>query len=350
MPLPTGLLAWRMANAKGTPHGFGPQVKRGAEILEGPYPQTFTDFIGQEKARLQILAAITSAARRDAPMDHMLLASGSPGIGKTALSRLTASMLGTGFVELGGSVGDRDVVKAIRTMQDGDCLFLDEVHRLVSRGKARAEWLLTLLQDGVIQLPTGVVTAPKITVIAATTDAQKLPETILDRFPIKPVLEPYSDEEAVQIARISAQRLGFGDLLPLPVVDQWLSQVAKACDNNPRRMGQLLTSVRDVALTNDCADLGEAGYDIATALDWNGLTTDGLTASDQDYLLALFSYGGTAGLPSIKAMLGEDQVGHTEKHLIQRGYVKVTPRGRELTDYGLERTHALATEKMEETA
>lgn len=345
---PANLIAYRLAKGAGGPGG--PKVKRGAEILEGPYPKSFTDFIGQEKARMQLLAAITSSAKRNEPMSHALLASGTPGIGKTTLGRLTASVLQTGFVELGGLVTDKDAVMALKAMKDGDVLFLDEVHRLVSRGKAKAEWLLTLLQDGTIHTPTGVVQAPRITVIAATTDAQKLPETILDRFPIKPVLDPYSDDEATKIALLTAERLGFGDVVPLPADTGWLTGVAKACDNNPRRMGDLLESVRDVALSTDCANLLPNGYSLDIALDWNGLTPDGLTTTAQHYLLGLFGYGGRAGLPSIKALLNEEQVGHTEKLLIQKGLIQVTPQGRELTPIGIDRALELAAEKLEVTA
>ena len=89
-------------------------VRRGAEILEGPYPKRFTEFVGQENAVLQIITAVTSAIERQVPMRHVLLASGYPGVGKTALGRLTADLLGTGFVELGGKVKDVDAAAAIR--------------------------------------------------------------------------------------------------------------------------------------------------------------------------------------------------------------------------------------------
>lgn len=347
-----GLVAYKLAQASSKPKMRGPAVKHGvAEILDGPYPQSFVDFVGQETAVLQIMTSITSAAKRKESVSHILLGSGNAGVGKTALARLTAASINRGFVELGGSIGEKDAAAALKVMSDGDVLFIDEVHRLVSRGKSKAEWLLTLLQDGELQLPTGVIKAPDITVIAATTDMEKLPRTILDRFGVQPILEPYTNPEAVKIALITCKRLGFGDTIPLPADTAWLLGVALACDNNPRRMGNLLMSVRDIALTTDCDNLhGDDGYDLTTALQWNGLTTDGLTRMAQDYLLALFTMAGVAGLPSIKAMLGEEQIIQTERLLIQRGYVIVGQRGRELTDYGMERATALATEKMEAMA
>lgn len=324
----------------GTPGG--PRVKRGIEILDGPYPKAFAEFIGQTMARTQILAAITTAVVMKEPMGHMLLASGVPGVGKTALARLTAFKLGAGMVELSGLVTDKDACAAIKVMEDGDVLLLDEVHRLVSGGKAKAEWLLTLLQDGELHMPTGVVIAPKITVIAATTDKEKLPQTILDRFQVQPILENYNTIEGLAIAQMQAVRLGYGsEVLPMPEVTDWLAEVARAARNNPRRISQLLASVRDVVLS-DPSSVSESGYDITTALKWNGLTADGITRIGQDYLVALVAYGGTAGLPTIKALLNEQELTHTERDLIQSGYIEITARGRMLTEYGSERALELA--------
>ena len=343
----TGLLAYKLAQATTQPRIACANVKRGDAILDGPYPKSFSEFVGQEQARLQLIAAIGSAYKRGTSVDHILLASGQPGIGKTTLGRLVAHKIQRGFFEVGGTVTEKDMQMVLKQMEDGDVLFLDEVHRLVNRGKAKAEWLLQLLQDGVIVTPRGVVVAPQITVIAATTDAQKLPETILDRFPIKPVLLPYTEAEACRIANTTATRLGFGDLIPMPAQSEWLAGVARACDNNPRRMTQLLVAVRDVALASDNANLSEAeGYDLSTALEWNGLTEDGLSRTSQDYLLVLFAYDGTAGLPSMKAALNEEQLRHTEKQLIQKGFIKVTSRGRELTDLGMDRAMQIAQEEM----
>lgn len=340
------------ASNSGGHRGRGPKVKRGLEILNGPYPQSFPDFIGQETARSQILAAIGGAQVMDRPMDHLLLASGSPGVGKTALARLTTHKLGAGMVELSGLVNDKDAAAAVKVMEDGDVLFLDEIHRLFSQGKGRAEWLLTLLQDGELHLPTGVVTAPKITVIAATTDKEKLPQTVLDRFVTQPILIPYTPDEGVKIAQSQARRLGFGgEYLPSPTTNQWLLAVSRATKQNPRRIGQLLATVRDVALSTDLKNFDqEYGYDISLALKWNGLTEDGITRVGQDYLVGLLAYGGTAGISTLRALLGEELLIHTERELIQDGYIEITPRGRVLTDFGTERALALHDTEMENIA
>jgi len=340
----TQYLAWRMANTTRTTSG--PTVKRGDDILDGPYPQSFAEFVGQDMAVDQIMAAIMSAFHRTARLDHVLLDSGSPGIGKSSLARLIAHRRGAGFVELGGNVKETDAAKALKSMVDGDILFLDEIHRLVHRGKAGIEWLLTLMEEGQLHLPTGVVKAPDITVIGATTDGQKLPQTILDRFPIKPVLEPYSDAEALQIAVLTAKRQGFGDILPMPTSTAWLAHVAAACVNNPRRIRQLLIAVRDSSLAKGLTP-GEDGYDITVALTWSGLTRDGLDRLAQQYLVGLLSYGGVTGASTLKALLQTEHIQHTEDDLVQRGYVQVTPKGRALTDFGQERAESLAEELIE---
>jgi len=333
-----GPIAQRLA-ARGM--ASGPTVKRGTDILRPEDPKRFDDFIGQTTARSMILAAVKSALRRNKPLGHLLLASGLPGIGKTTLARLTATLLDTGFVELGGTVTDRDAIKAMRVMEDGDVLFLDEVHRLISNGKARAEWLLTLLEDGTIQTPGGTFEAPRVTVIAATTDAQRLPQTILDRF-VQPVLEEYTVSEAVQIAGGAALRIGFGTAeLPMPQNTAWLERVAQASNNNPRLITPLLQQVRDIAIAEALANLQNDGYDIGKALVWSGLTEDGLTSQAQNYLIALFVSNGTAGVKTIAAAIGEEQVAQTERLLIHKGLIVINSRGRSLTDLGDERAEQL---------
>ncbi len=332
--------------------GKGPQRKTGLAIFgDGPYPHSLDNFVGQRQARLQIVSAMTAAQKMGKPMDHMLLASGVPGIGKTTLAKLVAFHMGAGIVELAGLVGDREVAMALHVMRAGDVLFLDEVHRLVNRGKSRAEWLLTLLQDGELVTPTGVVKAPPITIIAATTDKQLLPETILDRFALQPVLEYYSDAEAMVIALTHARRMGFGveAELPLPESRDWLFQVALACNNNPRKMGMLLTSVRNICYSQQpVTDL--TGPVMAEALLWAGLTPDGLDKVAQGYLTGLYGNGGQAGIATLKALLDEEQLRHTEKLLIQKGFVTVSAKGRELTGLGNDRAQELIETAIKEMA
>jgi Holliday junction DNA helicase RuvB len=330
------MVAWRLANAGG--HGSSSgisvhvEVKRGPDAIfgDGPYPRTLDKFIGQPLAKEQLASAMLSAAKRGAPMEHTLLASGYPGIGKTALAKIVAATLKVGYVEVGGTVTVKDIRPVLHVMQDHDVLFIDEIHRLVSQGKRNAEWLLQLLQDGVLALPTGVERAPRITVIGATTDAQKLPETILGRFPIQPILEPYNAGEAFAICLQTAERLETN------VTREQAIRVSEAANYNPRAMDRILRAVRNIQVAGlETDDI------VARALVWTGLSSDGLTAMAQDYLMLMYGYGGTAGQATMKAALNEIAIDMTEKLLIQKGFIVVTPRGRELTKLGVSRAQAL---------
>jgi Holliday junction resolvasome RuvABC ATP-dependent DNA helicase subunit len=95
-------------------------------------------------------------------------------------------------------------------MEDGDVLFLDEIHMLVAGGKAGAEWLLPLLQNGVLITAKGAEEVPRVTILGATTDVQKLPERFISRFKHRPLLVPDTDEEGTEIALIRASRSGSG--------------------------------------------------------------------------------------------------------------------------------------------
>ena len=334
------MLAWKLSYAhKGGSSALGVDIKRGDAAIfgDGPYPQRMTEFIGQEAAKNQIMTSMISAATRKAPLPHTLLASGYPGIGKTALAKLISASLHVGYVEVGGTVTLKDIQPILEAMQPRDVLFIDEIHRMVSSGKRNAEWLLQLLQDGVLVLPTGVVKINPITVIAATTDAQKLPQTILDRFLIQPVLEPYTETEAVQISQTSATRLG----VELPIGEH--HRIAAAADYNPRVIGRLLMTCRDVVLgMPGCPD------PVNQAIQWTGFTADGLPRPAQDYLMLLLGYGGLAGQTTLKAALNESEVGQTERVLIQRGFIAVTGKGRELTKLGIQRAQELLADNKED--
>lgn len=318
--------------------GATPSPLVGDAIFEGTdYPRTWDGFVGQERAVAQLRAACFSARYRQQRMDHCLIASGIAGIGKTALAKLIAADLGTGLVEISGKVTVDDVRPILQGMQDNDVLFFDEIHQAVSGGAAKAEWLLQLLQDGALVTKSGVELLPKITVIAATTDVQKLPTTIIGRFPIKPVLQPYTAAQAEQIAHTVAKKLGFGDLVPY--YDD-LSTIAVASNGNPRDMRALLIALRD-------SYLAYQAYDLDLALDWVGVTKDGLTRVAQDYLIVLLTmFEGRGGEKSIGSALNEPgPLRHTEQLLVQAGYITITPSGREMTEDGVTRTVALLAER-----
>lgn len=319
----------------------GPTPKRGEEIFgDGPYPRNWDQFVGQSTAVRHLKAVIASARARGTRLDHVLLASGMGGVGKSSLARLIAYLCGVGFMELSGPVTVDEARSALRGMQDGDILFLDEIHQLVSGGKGRAEWLLHLLQDGRLLTASGAEPMPDVTIIGATTDSQRLPTTILGRFRIRPVLEAYTDDEALQIIQGMAVKLEFGtDLFPMPPNDT-LSAIATAANNAPRDMTAVLVAYRDTYYD------GEPGFDLNTALAWAGVSSDGLNRIAQDYLLVLVSCEGKASIATIAGMLGEPgPLGHTENLLSQRGYVTIESGGRRLTVDGVRRAGKLLQER-----
>lgn len=315
----------------------GPTPKHGEEIFEGDYPHSWEELIGQKAAVAQILAAMRSATMRDKRLDHVLLSSGLHGIGKSSIARLIAWGMGVGFMELSGPVSVDEARVVLRSMEDGDVLFYDEIHQAVTGGKSKAEWLLHLLQDGRLLTARGSEQAPDITVIGASTDSGRLPLTILSRFPIKPVIEGYTEDEATLIAGQLAKRMGMGtSVLPMPA-KKILRQVAVAGNASPRDMRSLLIALRDVYLGMD------QGFDMDQARTWVGVTEDGLTKAAQDYLITLLiTFEGRAGAATIASALREPgPLAHTEQTLTTKGYVRITPNGRELTEEGTRRTIAL---------
>lgn len=322
-----------------------PETNHASDLLASVnYPGSWDEFVGQEKAKRQIIVACESAKKRGASLGHMLLASGEPGIGKTTMALLTADTMGTGLTVASGQMKINEARIVLSQMQDQDVLFLDEIHQLVARGKTNAEWLLHLLQDGVIMGPRGPEEQPDITVIGATTDAARLPDTIVSRFTLRPVLESYSDEEAALIGIKMATRM-FGDV-PFPEVEDF-REAAMAGHNNPRMIGSILTNLRDLATVNLEAVYDDATgrYDLSEALDWLGLTEDGLTEVAQRYLVTLLNeFQGQAGEKTLADRLQEANLNSVERLLMKRNYIVKTRQGRVLSRDGIRRAQELAKE------
>jgi len=319
--------------------------KRGEALFEGTdYPRTWADYVGQGEAKAFLRASAMTAKARGKRMDHVLIASGQAGIGKSALARLIAQEMDAGLVEVQGVVEVSEAIRIFNGMQDGDILFWDEIHNAVSGGKAKAEWLLPFLQDGVIVTAQGVTAVPSITVIAASTDAQKLPEAILSRFTVKPVLESYTTAEAGKIFDLNAKRI-FGEV-GLPTPGRWNREaIVEAANRNPRQITQLVRVLLTSVIGSGASCEGE-DYPMDEMYSWSGLTTDGLDRTAQDYLMQLFyAPNFTAGERTIAQALGEPTPPrHTEKLLIQKGLVQVCSRGRQLTSDGVVRANELLAE------
>ncbi len=322
-----------------------PAPRRGDAIFVGSGPRTWDEYVGQARAKGQLRACIASATARDTRLDHILIAAGGYGAGKTTLARLIAAEMGVGLVELSGKISVEQARPILRAMQPKDILFIDEIHLMVSGGKSGAEWLLHLLEDGRILTGAGAEPMPDITVVAATTDAGKLPETILSRFSTRPVLDALTLGEASTIAAGMAERLGFGQGIPA-LSPTTAVRVAEAANHNGRDMRALLCTLRDASY-GGMADVDDAGdHDLTHALEWAGLSYDGLSQQAQDYLtVMLMDFDGKAGERTIAAALGEPgPLRHVEKMLLQKGLIQITPNGRALTERGTDRTGKLLEE------
>lgn len=305
-------------------------VKRGHEIFEGgDYPQTFNEFVGQAEAINQIRTAIASARARGRPLDHVLLASGAQGIGKTTLAQIIAHELGAGLVSVSGAMTVNDARTILLQMAPGDVLFWDEFHLAVAGNRNRADWMLPLLTDSVLMTKNAVEEMPHVTVIAATTDVGRLPATIISRFMIRPEIVYYTDDEGIALTYNLAARMG------VDVDNGVVRVIAQAANNNPRDMRMILTAYRDLSLTGH--------RDIETALRWAGVTRDGLPRICQDVMLVLLqATDHTLSLETIQAALGEPgPLRYAEQLLIQKGYLTITGRGRKLTPEGIDRAHGL---------
>lgn len=305
------------------------EPKRGEEIFEGTnYPHEWAGFIGQEKAKEQLQIQVASAAGRRARCEHTLLASGIAGVGKTTLATLMAYSAGVGLMRTTGPLTAEDARSMMRTMQPRDILFIDEAHRLVEGNRNRADWMLPFMLEGRLYTERGAEPMPDITIVAATTDVGKLPETLIGRFMVQPTITHYSATEAELIAFSLAGRMR------VAIPDDAAAPIAQAADHNPRAMEKILTGVRDLAYAYP-----DTHPNLAKAFEWAGVSYDGLSTTARDMLLVLFmSPEFTASIDSIKAQLGEPgPIKYHEQALLQRGMLTITGRGRKLTDAGLAR-------------
>lgn len=309
--------------------------KRGAEIFEGTdYPTTWAGFVGQHEVKEQLQVQIASARQRETRIEHTLLASGLHGVGKSTLAALLAYNAGVGLVQTTGPLTVTDAEKLISGMADNDILFIDEAHLLVAGGKAKAEWLLPFMTEGVLYTARGAQQMPNVAIVAATTDVGVLPQTLISRFMVQPTIVSYSAEEGAQIALNLAERMGVQDIA---LADQMA--ISQAADCNPRVMRQILTGVRDLSYARP-----DTHPNLDTAFRWAGVSYDGLSVVAREILVLLaFAENRTMSLDSISANLNEPgPLQHHEQQLLQRGLVTVTGRGRKLTDLGFTRARAAA--------
>ena len=307
-------------------HGTDSAPKRGDAIFDGTdYPPTWDGFIGQEKAKEQLRVQVGSARARGVRLEHTLLATGLHGVGKSHLATLYVAQAGAGLVRATGPMTPEEFRRLAQACEDRDAVFIDEIHLLVAGNRNKADWILPFMTEGTLN----GYRLPDITIVGATTDVGKLPQTLISRFMVQPELVPYTPEEAAQIARNLAGRMGVEHLGEEDYV-----AIGQAADANPRMIRQILTQVRDLgfAYPDDHPNLEKA-------FEWAGVSMDGLSKVAREILLALLpATDHTLSLDDIKGSLGEPgPIQHHEQQLRRFGLIETTARGRRLTDQGLAR-------------
>jgi Holliday junction DNA helicase RuvB len=297
-------------------------------------PQTFADYVGQDRLKRNLKLAIDAAKKREEPIDHVLLY-GPPGLGKTTMATVIANEMGKSIRNTGGPAFDRagDLASILTNLGDGDILFIDEIHRL---SRTVEEVLYSAMEDFKLDIVIGKGPAarsvrldlPKFTVIGATTRTGALAAPLRDRFGLIHRLEFYTPAEISQVITRAAAIL---ESKIHPASAELLSTRARL---TPRIANRLLKRVRDYADVN-----GDGIIDATTAqsaLDLLEIDNLGLDAADRHLLVSIIdNYGNNpVGLNTIAALTGDEATtieDFYEPYLLQIGFIERTPRGRRVT-------------------
>lgn len=300
-------------------------------------PKQLTDYVGQEKAKENLSIYIKAAKQRGESLDHVLFY-GPPGLGKTTLAGIVANEMGVNIRVTSGPAIEKqgDLVAILSNLEQGDVLFIDEIHRL---NRTVEEILYPAMEDGKIDIIIGKgpsarsyqLSLPKFTLIGATTRAGQLSAPLRDRFGVILRLEMYTPEELSLIVKRSSK------ILNIPVDDEGAYQIASRSRGTPRIANRLLKRSRDFAeVKYDGVITAEAA---ASALNSMEIDELGLDSIDRRLLTTMVKNynGGPVGLETISAAIGEESVTIEdvyEPYLMQIGFLARTPRGRIVTPAG----------------
>lgn len=297
-------------------------------------PKSFDEYIGQDRLKNNLKLAIDAAKKRGEPIDHILLY-GPPGLGKTTMATVIANEMGANIRVTAGPAIERagDLASILTNLNDGDILFIDEIHRL---GRAVEEVLYSAMEDFKLDIMIGKGPAarsvrldlPKFTIIGATTRTGALAAPLRDRFGLIHRLEFYTTGEIASIIERASK------ILESKIDPKAAAMLSTRARLTPRVANRLLKRVRDWADVN-----GDGIIDVATAksaLDLLEIDEMGLDPGDRNLLISIIdNYGSNpVGLNTIAALTGDETTtieDFYEPYLLQIGFIERTPRGRRVT-------------------
>ncbi len=317
---------------------FKPDTTEEEKFLEKSLrPINFSEYIGQEELIKNLKIAIYSAQKRKKPLDHILFY-GPPGLGKTSLSILIAREMGVSIKITSGVAIDKkgDMAAILTNLNEGDILFIDEIHRLPS---SLEEILYPAMEDFQIDIVIGEgpgaktirLEIPHFTLIGATTRIGLLTPPLRARFGMVEKLNFYSVKELGEIIKQSSEKLG------VSITEEGALEIAKRSRGIPRIANRLLKRVRDLAVVEDKKEIDEV---LAKKMfELLKIDENGIDMTLKDFLVTIIEKfnGGPVGLKTLTAITGEERdtiEDIYEPFLMQLGLIERTPRGRIVTEKG----------------